>query len=163
VYSEVNKGTTFKIYLPQHNAPLPKVVDPTQDAPALKMTGNATILLVEDDAGVRDLTKRLLDSWGYRVLMAADAQEAQRIAAAHPDQIDILLTDIIMPGGINGVQLAAQMLDLYPRLRVLYMSGYTDTALTVQAAVPTGHGLLMKPFTLDALAQAIQAALAAAN
>ena len=89
----------------------------------------------------------------------SDAQDALRVAAALPDPIDLLLTDVIMPGGTNGVALAAQLLVAYPTLRVLYMSGYTDTALTSQTVLPPGQALIMKPFTAAVLARAVRAAL----
>jgi len=91
--------------------------------------------------------------------VASDAQGALRVAIESPDPIDLLLTDVIMPGGTNGVTLAAQLLATYPTLRVMYMSGYTDVALTSQAVLPPGQTLIMKPFTADALARVIRAAL----
>jgi DNA-binding NtrC family response regulator len=121
--------------------------------------GDTTILLVEDDAGVRDLADRLLRGWGHQVLVASDAQDALRIVAESPDPIDLLLTDVIMPGGTSGVALAAQLVVAYPRLQVLYMSGYTDLVLTSQAVLPPGQALIMKPFTAEVLARAVRAAL----
>ncbi len=159
VYSEVGQGTTFKAYLPQHDTPLPTITERTGEVGTTSTQGDATILLVEDDAGVRDLADRLLCGWGYRVLVATNAQNALRVAAGSPDPIDLLLTDVIMPGGTNGVALAAQLLAIYPTLRVLYMSGYTDMALTSHAVLPLGQTLIMKPFTAQALARAVRAAL----
>src|SRR5262249_4878785 len=133
--------------------------EPVAFAVADGIHDHATILLVEDDAGVRDLVSRILRERGYQVYMAADAQEALSAAAASSVPIDLLLTDVIMPGGTNGVALAANLQDARPALRVLYMSGYTDTALTSQAVLDVGHALIMKPFTADALARAVRLAL----
>jgi two-component system cell cycle sensor histidine kinase/response regulator CckA len=157
--SEVGQGATFKAYLPRCDAPDQAIEERTGEVGAAVTPFEATILLVEDDAGVRDLTDRLLRGWGHRVLVASDAQDALRVAAESPDPIDLLLTDVIMPGGTNGVALAAQLVVAYPSLRVCYMSGYTDTALTSQAVLPPGQTLIMKPFTVEALARAVRVAL----
>jgi PAS domain S-box-containing protein len=159
VDSEVGHGTTFKAYLPRCDASDQGLEEHMAEVGAAIVPGNTVILLVEDDADVRELTDRLLRGWGYQVLVASDAQDALRLAAKSSDPLDLLLTDVIMPGGTNGVALAAQLLIAYPRLQVLYMSGYTDTALTSQAVLPPGQALIMKPFTAEALARAVQAAL----
>ncbi len=158
VYSEVGQGTTFKAYLPRNDTPDHAIVERAEEIGA-GMPADATILLVEDDAGVRDLVGRLLCAWGHQVLVATNAQDALLVAAMAPMPIDLLLTDVIMPGGMNGAQLAAQLRATYPTLRVLYMSGYTDTVLTSQAVFPAGQVLIMKPFTADALARAVRDAL----
>jgi PAS domain S-box-containing protein len=159
VYSEVGQGTTFKVYLPHCDSPPQALDERMGEVGATTAPGDTTILLVEDDAGVRDLADRLLRGWGHQVLVASDAQDALRVAAESPDPIDLLLTDVIMPGGMNGTALAAQLLVAYPRLQVLYMSGYTDLVLTSQAVLPSGQALIMKPFTAEVLARAVRAAL----
>jgi PAS domain S-box-containing protein len=159
VYSEVGQGTTFKAYLPHCDTPQQAIEERMGELGAATAPGDTTILVVEDDAGVRDLTDRLLRGWGHQVLTASDAQDALRVAAESPDPIDLLLTDVIMPGGTNGVALATQLLVAYPRLQVLYMSGYTDMALTSQAVLPSRQALILKPFTAEALARAVRAAL----
>jgi CheY-like chemotaxis protein len=161
VYSEVGQGTTFKTYLPRHNTPASAIVARMTEAVGAEgARGNATILLVEDDAPVRDLVERLLRAWSHQVLIASDAADALRVAAVAPSPIDLLLTDLIMPGGTNGVALMRQLRETCPALRVLYMSGYTDSALTSQAALASGQALITKPFTASGLAQAVRAALA---
>jgi two-component system cell cycle sensor histidine kinase/response regulator CckA len=159
VYSEVGQGTTFKVYLPHCNAPDQGIEEHVAEVGAAIVPGNTTILLVEDDANVRELTDRLLRGWGYQVLVASDAQDALCVAAESSNPLDLLLTDVIMPGGVNGVALAARLLAASPRLRVLYMSGYNDTALTSLAVLPPGQALIMKPFTATVLARAVRTAL----
>jgi PAS domain S-box-containing protein len=159
VDSQVGQGTTFKVYLTHCDAPDQGIEERLAEVGAAIAPGNTTILLVEDDVGVRELMDRLLRGWGYQVLVASDAQDALRVAAQSSDPLDLLLTDVIMPGGTSGVALAAQLLAASPRLQVLYMSGYTDTALTSLAVLPPGQALIMKPFTAAVLARAVQAAL----
>jgi two-component system cell cycle sensor histidine kinase/response regulator CckA len=160
VYSEVGQGTTIKAYLPRHDAPVQAIEGEVPEGGAPDGWGNATILLVEDDVGVRELVERLLRTWGHQVLVASDARDALRVAGAAQGPIHLLLTDVIMPGGMNGVALAAQLLAAQPSLRVLYMSGYSDTVLTSLEVLVTGQSLIMKPFTANELAQAVRAALA---
>jgi two-component system, cell cycle sensor histidine kinase and response regulator CckA len=153
VYSEVGQGTTFKIYLPQTRAqaktsqPLPELARIARDS--------GTILLVEDEPSVRALASRILRARGYAVLEAEDGATALRIASGHQGWIDVLLTDVIMPGGMSGPQLAEQLLGQRPGLRVLYMSGYTDTAIAHHTAFDPRQNLLQKPFTAGGLAHRI--------
>ncbi|HET9223566.1 MAG TPA: PAS domain S-box protein [Roseiflexaceae bacterium] len=155
VYSELGHGTTFKIYLPQavESTGDARAGTPAADAlPALQDTG--TILLLEDDPLVRELASRVLQAQGYRVLEAGDGAAALQIAA-QTGAIDVLLTDVIIPGGMSGPQVAGHVQLRHPDLQVLYMSGYTDAAITHHAGLEPGRALLQKPFTVSGLAQAV--------
>ncbi len=130
VYSEVGRGTTFKIYLPR----VPSVEEPamhTVTAPAQFQRvepGTETILLVEDEANLRYLARQYLEKQGYRVIEAADGAVAMQIAVAHEGIIHLLLTDVIMPG-MNGRELAQRISEIRPNVKVLYMSGYTENVI----------------------------------
>ncbi|HTC95407.1 MAG TPA: ATP-binding protein [Terriglobales bacterium] len=153
VYSEVGHGSTFKIYLPQtHEVDEPAVgehpvVSPTQ--------GSETILLVEDDSLVRDLTRSILTAHGYVVLAPTDAQAALAIVEQDASKIGLLLTDVIMPG-INGHQLACQLLGRNPEIKVLYMSGYTENTIGQHGILEPGTYFLQKPFTPPALTNKVR-------
>src|SRR5205085_3473731 len=116
-----------------------------------------TVLLVEDDEQLRALTERVLDRHGYTVLSAATVAEALDLAATHPG-IDLLLTDVILPG-LHGPALAAELRTTHPELRVLYMSGYTETLLAARTTMPAGAALLTKPVSAHQLLTAVARAL----
>lgn len=152
VYSEPGQGCSFKIYLP--------CVEET-DTPWVRSTlprmtplkgGRETILLVEDEALVRELTCRALLNEGYTVLQASQGEKAIRVAQQHQGKIDLLLTDVVMPGGMSGRQLVEYLTPLYPDMKVLYMSGYTDDAVVRYGIQDAGIGFLQKPFTPTHLA-----------
>jgi CheY-like chemotaxis protein len=157
VYSEPGHGTTFKVYLPQ--AAEPADVPRSAHAPAALPPGSATILLVEDERVVRELASRILRRQGYRMLEAADGQTALRIAGEHAEAIDLLLTDVVMPGGFSGRQLAEQLVSQRRDLKVLYMSGYTDDAITHYGVLDADMAYLQKPFTPDGLIRKVQEVL----
>ena len=117
--------------------------------------GSETILLVEDEDAVRGLTRRCLEASGYTVLQAASAEEALPIAAGHAGQLDLLLTDVIMPGA-SGPELARRLLEKRPGTRVLYVSGYTDTSMVSQDSLDDGAYFLQKPFTPESLARKVR-------
>ncbi len=157
--SEPEQGSCFKIYLPTVAAE--EVQTPEQGAaPPTKRTASETVLLVEDDDDVRSLARQILVREGYTVLEAADGHAAQTIAGAHSGSIHLLLTDVVMPGGLNGVQLAGALLARRPQLRVVYMSGYTDNALVDQSISESGARYLQKPFTPGELARLLAESLA---
>jgi len=158
VHSELAKGTTFKIYLPLVDEPIEVEKRATGDArPPLH--GHETILLVEDEETLRKLTLNVLQSMGYTVLEAGHGAEACRISHKHTAKIDLLLTDVVMPG-MNGPALAQQLSAQRPEIKVLYMSGYTGQAVG-QGILPEGSNFLPKPFTREKLGRRVREALAA--
>jgi PAS domain S-box-containing protein len=148
VYSEPGQGTTFKIYLPR----VDKVAQPRERALAAGPIphGSGTILLVEDEAMVRNLVGRVLREHGYAVLEAARGEEGLRLGQEHPGPIHLLVTDVILTG-INGRALAEQLAAVRPEMRVLYISGYTDSAVAHHGVLAPGTAFLPKPFLPDQL------------
>jgi PAS domain S-box-containing protein len=150
VYSEPGKGTTFKIYLPRVDAAVMQLEAP-QSAPSEQPgPSHETILLVEDEENLRQLTRQSLENQGYNVIDAADGVAAIRLSQAHKGPIHLLLTDVIMPG-MNGRELANQVSSSRPETRVLYTSGYTENHIGHNGTLDQGITLLQKPFTLPAL------------
>jgi two-component system, cell cycle sensor histidine kinase and response regulator CckA len=156
VYSEEGHGSAFKIYLPRVEAEAQPTPKATADLPL--PNGTETILLVEDDNGVRDLAQRILQKQGYRILAAPNGPEALQLAAHHRGPIHLLVADVVMPG-LNGKALADQLTALYPSLKVLFMSGYTENAIAHHHVLDPGVVLLPKPFNARALAQQVRAVL----
>ncbi len=156
LYSEVGAGTTFKIYLPRVESSGPArqtVVEPTRS-----LLGTETILLVEDEAQVRAVASRILTECGYEVLVAADGVEAQRIADDYVGLIDLLITDVVMPGA-NGPQVAKRVQAKRPDTKVMFISGYTDEAAIRNGLVETGAVFLQKPLTPTGLARRVREVL----
>jgi len=149
VYSEPGRGTTFKIYLPRVEGP----AEGTKPGPDSLSTprGSETILLVEDEAGVRELVRRILVAHGYTLLTAGRGDEAFQVCGRHEGPIHLLMTDVVMPG-MSGRTLADRLTALYPNVKVLYMSGYTDAAIARNGELEEGAMFLQKPFTPQALA-----------
>ena len=141
VYSELNFGTCFKIYLPQVDGPAAALDSPRRPSAPAK---GEQILVVEDDPGIRMLAATVLREQGYRVLEAESGEAALALDSAL-ESVDLLLTDIVMRG-MNGRKLAEQLMGTYPHLRVLFMSGYTDSAITQQGVLDPGSNFLAKPF-----------------
>jgi two-component system, cell cycle sensor histidine kinase and response regulator CckA len=159
VYSEPGHGTTFKIYLPQIAEEVPiSGQDPVLDSRNLPK-GSEVILLVEDEAGVRELAREYLEMSNYTVLVAEDGHTALELAAMHAGPIHLLMTDVVMPG-IGGRELADRMTRLRPEIKVLYMSGYTEQAVSQQGILGGDAVLLQKPFTLASLASKLSEILA---
>jgi CheY-like chemotaxis protein len=153
VYSEPGSGTTFKLYFP-------KVVDAASEtgpAPEQKVdsASGETVLVVEDEKSVRDLTVRMLQRMGYKVLSAASGEEALEISNNYGGRIALLLTDVVMPN-MSGRQVADALLATRPEIRVLYLSGYTENAVIHHGVLDTGVEFLPKPFTREALGQKIR-------
>jgi two-component system, cell cycle sensor histidine kinase and response regulator CckA len=159
VYSEPGHGTTFKIYLPQIADEISvggrDRVSGTKDLPK----GTEVVLLVEDEAGVRDLAREYLEMSNYTVIVAADGHTALELASMHAGPIDLLMTDVVMPG-IGGRELAERIRRLRPGIKVLFMSGYTEHAVNQQGALGEDVVLLQKPFTLPVLASKLREILA---
>ncbi len=155
VYSEPGHGTTFSIMLPAVKATQPTT---ERDRATLEVQGgDETVLVVEDEDALRDVTARMLRSHGYRVLTAADGSEA--IALAGGERIDLLLTDVVMPG-LLGREVAERVGALQPGVRVLYVSGYAEPVLGSQGTLDAGAPLLEKPFSEPALLGKVREALA---
>jgi two-component system cell cycle sensor histidine kinase/response regulator CckA len=153
VYSEPGAGTTFKLYFP-------RVIDAaTESGPVaahdVQSKKGETVLVVEDEKAVRDLTVRMLERMGYRVLPAASGQEAVEISGKHVGRIDLLLTDVVMPN-MSGRQVADTLLQTRTDLRILFLSGYTENAVFQQGVLDSGVEFLPKPFTREALGQKIR-------
>ncbi len=156
VRSAPGRGTVFDVYLPRQ-APRTDQKPPDRlTAPAPR--GQETILLVEDEAAILALTKRMLEQMGYRVLAAGRPSEAMRLAAEHPGELDLLVTDVIMPE-MNGRDLARKIESSRPRVKCLFVSGYSADFLGTQGALGAGVSLLHKPFSKDDLAAKIRQVL----
>jgi CheY-like chemotaxis protein len=156
VYSELNRGATFKIYLPLVDEPV-EAAEPARGA-AEAQKGGETVLVVEDEEAVLALARRTLLRDGYTVLAARSAEQALQLAAGHAGPIHLLLTDIVMPG-ISGQLLARRLAGPHPDMKVIYMSGYTDNAIVHHGVLELGFTLLQKPFTPKALAQLVREVL----
>ena len=156
VYSEQEQGTTFKIYLPCVEEPA-EVLPATQSLPA-RMQGTETILLVEDDAQVRNLAATALTSCGYTVLVADSARAALPKCDEHKGDIDLLLTDVVMPGS-GGREVANQVLARRPNTKVLYMSGYTTNAIVHHGDLEPDTFFLQKPFSPAGLSAKVREVL----
>jgi PAS domain S-box-containing protein len=150
VNSKLEKGTTFKIYLPRlsDTASLPLPQPPRM--PERLSHGAQTVLLVEDEDPLRSLTRTCLESNGYSVIDASDAAMAIHLAKKHNGQIHLLLTDIVMPG-MSGRELAKRLIGVHPETRVLYMSGYANAVVGQDSVLDDHTALLEKPFTLQTL------------
>jgi len=156
VDSEKGKGASFKIYLPRIEQHVATKAPSIEAAPTVR--GTETILLVEDAEPLRLLAQLFLKENGYRVLTAADGAEAQQIAAQSSGPIHLLLTDVVMPG-INGRVLAERLAPNNPAMKVLYISGYTDTFIAGHGVLEDGIHLLHKPFTEEALIRKVREVL----
>ncbi len=148
VYSELGTGTRFEIYLPRVEAEAQKDAD--ADDLADQTQFQETILLVEDEDSVRELVLEGLTEWGYQVLVAANGEEALAICQNHGADIDLLLTDVVMPG-ISGCELAQQLQIKCSQIKMLYMTGYTDVVIAEHGLSKDADNLLRKPFTIGVL------------
>jgi len=153
VYSEVGKGATFKVYLPQVKQAPEGSKSPSQILAPPR--GTETILLAEDEAPVRALASMILTGCGYRVMEAADGAAAVRLAAEHDGPIHLLVTDVVMPGA-GGRAVAERLTEHFPKIRVIFMSGYTDDAVIRHGVLREGVNFLQKPFTAVALARKVR-------
>ena len=158
VQSEVGKGTEFTIYLPHAGAALP--VETPVEEPVVESVSGAgeTILLVEDEPGVRKLVRQMLVQQGYQVLEAGSGPEALALAQRHPGPIHLLLTDVVMPQ-LNGRELAEQLQALRPGIKLIYMTGYTEDAVVRHGVSTAGVVCLQKPFLPDTLARKVREVL----
>ncbi len=152
VISEIGRGTTFKIFLPSVDA---NVVHPTPASVPGAHAGTETVLVVEDESALRQLAARALSAAGYVVLTAATGEEAAAILDGHRGQVDLMLTDVVLPG-ISGRELAAQVAPRHPGLRVLFTSGYTDDTVLRHGVTAQTAKFLAKPYTVGALTRKIR-------
>ncbi len=155
VYSEAGHGTTFRIYLPRHVA----TSSLQEPAPVREVVGgHEMILLVEDEPGILEVVKEMLESFGYSVLAARTPGEALRVAEEFSGEIDLLLTDVIMPE-MNGRELAKRLLSFYPDLTCMFMSGYTDDVIAHRGVLEDGVHFIQKPFSSQSLSATVREAL----
>ena len=159
VRSAPGSGTTFEIHLPRH---VGEAQQSTSAAPATPRLGHETILLVEDEAGIRRTAARMLEYEGYTVLAAGTPGEAIRIAEGHPGHIHLLLADVILPE-MNGHELAAHLTRLRPELTRLFMAGYTADVIGVRGVLDGGIHFIQKPFSRGDLAAKVRAVLDSPN
>ncbi len=155
VYSEIGKGTSLKIYLPRISKEKLNSEE-TKPIPLKPVMGKETILLVEDEQDVRTLTARMLKKQGYNVIQAEEGKEALRLADKYTGCIDLLITDVIMPH-MNGKDLASHLQKLRQNMKVLFISGHSDSIITNQGIDESQSDFLQKPFTLESLSQKIRA------
>jgi two-component system, cell cycle sensor histidine kinase and response regulator CckA len=156
VESEPRQGTTFRIYLP-------RVEDALQPVGAVGVSrsqegGSETVLLVEDEESVRQLVRETLESKGYKVLEADNGEAALQIVSGYSGKIDMLITDVVMPG-MSGRELSARLCASYPLTKVLYLSGYTEDAIVHEGVVDPDTAFLQKPFTLQMLSRKVREVL----
>ncbi len=154
-YSQPGKGSTFKVYLPRVEG---EAESAESKEPAPSPGGTETVLLVEDEKSVRTLAARILLSRGYRVLESKDVEDAVRIGESYSQSIELLLTDVVMPG-MSGRNVADRLRFVRPQMKVLYISGYTDDAIVHHRVLDAGMAFLQKPFTPESLARKVREVL----
>jgi PAS domain S-box-containing protein len=152
VYSEVGIGSTFKVYLPRVDAPIDAK---SMSRQPITHPGHETVLLVEDEDGVRALMRQVLQKHGYNVLEAPDGSAALLVCERHEGKIDLLLTDVVLEE-MSGREIAERLLRMRPDMKVLYVSGYADDAIVQHGVLMAGAAFLQKPFTTEALARKIR-------
>jgi len=154
VYSEPGEGTSVKLYLPRAiGGTVPNAQ--RSGAPTELPHGSATILVVEDEAGVREIAVAILRSLGYRVFEAPDGDEGLLVFGAHAAEIDMLLTDVVLPGKVRGRELAERITAIRPGVKVMFMSGYTENSIVHHGRLDDGVQLLGKPFKREQLARKV--------
>ena len=156
VYSELGRGTTFKIYLPCVDSPAEEFKVSTAETKT--QLGTETVLLVEDEEMVREMTREILQESGYQVIEARHGHEALLVAEQHHGPIHLMLSDVVMPQ-MSGRELAEQLSPIRREMKVLYMSGYTDDAIVHHGVLDEGMAFIEKPFTPNALARKLREVL----
>ena len=157
VFSEPGNGTTFKIFLPRHTADTAEPQIKSHTTSEL-VRGNETILLVEDDPAILNIAKSLLKRLGYQVIAVSTPGEALQEAKKHTGKIHLLVTDVIMPE-MNGQELAGALASIFPKLKILFMSGYTSDVIAHHGVLDEGINFIEKPFSLQKLADSVRKAL----
>ncbi|WP_267360827.1 MULTISPECIES: CHASE3 domain-containing protein [unclassified Methylobacterium] len=161
IYSEPGEGTTVKIYLPRAVGALAAAGQRTA-SPVELPRGSATVLVVEDEAGVREIACAILSDLGYRVLEATDGEEGLRVFGANAAAVDLLLTDVVLPGKVRGRELAERVQAIRPDVRVVFMSGYTENSIVHHGRLDDGVHLVGKPFKREQLARKVAEVLGTA-
>jgi len=156
VQSELGRGTTFHIYLPRTHVPVSEE-QPSQETDE-NLRGTETVLLVEDEESVLQLSKRILEQLGYAVLAAENPLDALELARSHSGRIDLLLTDVIMPG-MNGKEFTEKLSAIKAGFRAIFMSGYTDDVIAQHGVLDEGVHFLQKPFSVQSLAAKVREVL----
>lgn len=156
VYSEPGKGSTFKIYIPRHTMPISEIIE--QGSAAVPLGRGELVLVVEDEESIMKLAKKILEGLGYRVATAALPSEAVRLVREHQTEIDLLVTDVILPE-MNGKELSARLTEDYPKLKTLFMSGYTADVIAHRAVLEEGVHFIQKPFSVESIAMKVREAL----
>ena len=154
--SQPGQGTTFRIYLPRVEEAADTVT--RMQVSQRENGGSETVLLVEDESSVRQLVRETLEAHGYRILEAENGEEALRIANTSSEHIDMLITDVVMPG-MSGRELSARLCASHPQTKLLYLSGYTEDAIVHEGVIEPGTAFLQKPFTLQMLARKVREVL----
>jgi two-component system cell cycle sensor histidine kinase/response regulator CckA len=160
VYSEIGRGTTFKLYFPPYHG-AERAREPEPSTPPILGSG-ATILLVEDEPPVRSTVRRLLERHGYRVLEAANGHDALSLIAARSSEIRLVVSDMVMPG-MGGMELATRLRVLAPKMPVLLMTGYTEEAITRNGERPHDELIIEKPFSQHTMLEKVRGALASSQ
>ena len=158
MYSEVGQGTTAKLYLPRSHGEAAETTGPGASRDISLLRGTETVLLVEDDEGVRAYSSGVLRELGYEVIEACDARTALAALDDHP-RVDLLFTDVVLPGGVHGRKLADEVQRLRPAINVLFTSGYTRNAIVHNGRLDAGVQLITKPFTYEDLAERVRCVL----
>lgn len=156
VYSEPGHGSTFSLYFPRVKQTAP--TERRSDVTGIRPGQGETILIVEDEASIRTMTQKMLERMNYRVLACESPSEALQLTQAHPDRIDLLLTDVIMPE-MNGLELAGKVAEIRKNIKTLFLSGYTANIIAHRGIIDDGIHFLQKPFSLQELAGKVATAL----
>ena len=157
IYSEPGQGTTVRLYLPRAVGAAPMLQQTS--GPIELPHGTATVLVVEDEPAVREIAVAILADLGYRVFEAADGEQALQVFGAHVSELDLLLSDVVLPGQVRGRELAERVQAIRPGVRVLFMSGYTENSIVHHGRLDDGVHLIGKPFSREQLARKVQEVL----
>jgi CheY-like chemotaxis protein len=157
--SESGKGSTFDVFFPATDDVPAAAGKETAFTAHVVTGGTETVLIVEDEPVLRDMARDILEECGYQILEASSGKEALEVWNRHARQIDLLLTDMVMPGGVSGVDLAEQLLASRPQLRIVFTSGYAANEVNREVLAKTRARFLPKPYTHDELAQTVRECL----
>jgi CheY-like chemotaxis protein len=157
IYTELGEGTTVKVYLPRHAGDEDATERKNRAQDTARAIGTETILVVEDDEALRSYTTEILAELGYRVVAAHDGSSA--LQALENNQVDLLFTDVVMPGGMNGRQLADEAVRRQPGLKVLFTTGYTRNAIVHHGRLDAGVQMIGKPFSFNDLGAKVRTLL----